>query len=590
MRAARTAPALLAAVLAVGLAGSPAGAADGATLSGTVTGADGSPLAGVCVVVRQLASDGGLLEASTGADGTCVVEDVPAGDHVVGYNACSEPLSGFAPEWYDDQPRIDLATPVTAPAGGTVPGLDAVLEVTGAISGTVTDEDTDQPLDTVCVVAYGDETGTFVETLTDPEGAYSLADVPAGDYVILLGDCGSPYTHLGEVYDDVRFDMHNEPEPTLVTVVSGQATAGIDAALAQGGALEGTVTALHTGRPQSLVCVGLFPAAATDEDAGSLAGAALTGTTPFGPSAAAPGTYTIGGVPPGDYLVAFAPEQCSDDGYATTWAEGQATRDTATVLTVRKGEVATSVDGVVAPQPSISTACPFYGEPGGAAFSDVPPDNVHQRAVGCMAGYGVVTGRGGGSYAPAEPVSRAQLASFLARGLQAAGVELPAEPADAYDDDTGSVHERAIDQLAELGVLSGKGVRRFAPHDPVDRGQLATLLVGAYERATGFALRSSGDRFADDDGTTHEQSTDLAATAGLAAGVDSTRYAPAGLVRRDQAASALARLLDRAQRDLASAGVPEQWSTTGSSTGEAAAPRRADLRRSALDAVARLRD
>ena len=580
MRAPRAVPAALAAALAVAVAVPPAAAAEGGTFEGQVIGPDGAPLEGVCVVVEPADADGAPLEATTGPDGSYTIEGIPPGDQVVGFNACAEPIAGFAPEWYDDAPTFDAATPVAVPASGSRTGLDAVLARTGSISGTVSDQDTGQPLVDVCAVAFGDETLTFAEARTGEDGTYVLSELTAGDYVVLFGDCASPYTHLSEIYDGVQFDATTAVEPTPVTVVSAEDTGGIDAGLEEGGAVEGTVTALHTGRPQSLVCIGLFPAAATDED-DVAAGGATSGTDPFGSMEAAPGTYTLAGVRPGDYVVSFNPEMCSDDGYDTSWFDGNGARDDATVVSVRKGEVRSSVDGVVAPRPSISVACPpFFEEP--PTFSDVPPENVHQRAVDCMAGYGVVSGKGDGSFRPAEQVSRAQIASFLARSLRAAGVELPADPANAYDDDAGSVHELAINQLAELGVLSGKGSRRFAPDDTVDRGQLATLLVGSYEHATGFTLIADGNRFADDDGTTHETSANKASTAGLAAGVEPTRYAPAGLVRRDQAASALARLLDRTQRDLASA----DFSSFAAGSGDESAPVRADLRQRAREVAA----
>jgi hypothetical protein len=577
-------PAVLAAALVGALALQPAAAAAGGSFQGKVTGPDGGPLEGVCVAVQPADGDGAVLEATTGADGTYTVEDVPTGDQVVGFNSCAEPLAGFAPEWYDDQPRADVATPVAVPASGLRTGLDAALARTGSISGTVSDQDTMEPLADICAIAFGDETLTFAEARTGAEGTYVLRELPAGDYVVLFGDCGSPYTHLTEIYDDVQFDATTAVEPTPVTVVTAEETAGIDAALEEGGAVEGTVTGLHTGRPQSLVCIGLFPAAATDEDEFP-AGDATSGIDPFGSLEGQPGAYTVAGVRPGDYVLSFNADFCADDGYDTSWFDGKGSRDDATILTVRKGEVRSAVDGVVAPRPSISVACPpFFEEP--PTFSDVPPENVHQRAVDCMAGYGVVTGKGDGSFRPADQVSRAQIASFLARALRAAGVELPADPADAYDDDEASVHELAINQLAELGVLSGKGARRFAPDDTVDRGQLATLLVAGYERVTGFDLIADGDRFADDDGTTHEASANKASTAGLAAGVSTDRYAPAGLVRRDQAASALARLIDRTQRDLATGGL----SSFSAGSGDGSAPVRADLRRLARDAAARLRD
>lgn len=608
MRAgARAVPSALASLLvvaAVPVLGAPAAGAQaaGGSIEGIVQTERGRSLPDVCVELYGSDPAVAPLTTTTGPDGRYRVDNVPAGDYAVGFNTCAEPLPGFAPELYDDAATLEEATPVTIPSGGVRAGVDAVLAETGTISGAVSDQDTGEPLADVCAVALGSETATLSQATTDPEGRYRLENLPAGDYVVVFGDCGDPYTHLTEIYDDQQADDGDAVEPTPVTVASGQDSGGIDAALEEGGAVEGVVTALHTGRQQPLVCVGLFDADSPESDASAPAGVALTGLPPQGAETAEPGAYTLGGVRPGRYVLAVNPLLCGDDGYATSWFDGQATRETADVLTVRKGEVSGPVDVVAAPLPSISIACPDVGQeqPG---FSDVPDTNVHRTAVQCMAAYGVAAGRADGSFQPGEPVQRGQLASFLARGLAAAGVALPAEPANAYDDDDASVHELAINQLTELRVISGKGNRRFGVDDMVDRGQLATLLVRSYQKATGFGLKASADRFTDDQGTLHEETINKAATAGLVAGVgDGTRYSPRGDVRRDQAASALARLLDRAQRDLVlsdssgsvgaqSAGQSAEQSTA---TGRlsSAGPRAhnaTDLRRVAEQAAARLR-
>jgi hypothetical protein len=141
-------------------------------------------------------------------------------------------------------------------------------------------------------------------------------------------------------------------------------------------------------------------------------------------------------------------------------------------------------------------------------------------------------------------VTRAQLASFIARGLEAAGVALPAAPPDAFGDDGGSVHQLRINQLAAIGVVGGVGPGQFAPDAPVTRGQLASFLVRAHDQADDVPLPGRTGFFADDDGTAHEANIDRAAGAGLAGGVAPGQYAPGAPVSRGQLASFLARLLD----------------------------------------------
>jgi hypothetical protein len=184
----------------------------------------------------------------------------------------------------------------------------------------------------------------------------------------------------------------------------------------------------------------------------------------------------------------------------------------------------------------------------------VSEENVHAKAIECLVSYGIVAGRGDGSYRPAEPVRRDQMATFIAGALRAVGVELPTDPPDAFGDDGASVHQRAINQLAALGVVTGKGDGRYHSAETVSRGQLASFLVRSYERATGFALLAPDDAFSDDNGTFHEPSIDRAATAGLAAGTGDHAYRPGGEVQRDQMATFIARLVDRVQRDLGQGG------------------------------------
>jgi hypothetical protein len=580
---------LLAMTTGLAASSTPAGAqASTGTVAGTVTDAGGTPLRGVCV---ELYADEYRVAVSDG-QGAYRFDGVPeGGDYLVAFNACRDAVAGHAAEFYDNAAGFSDAAPVTVRAGQVQTGIDAQLEPAATISGTVTDETSNGRLEGTCVLAFELENGLFAEARTGADGAYALANLRGGEYLVAFGDCSDPFNHMSELYDGALLDLPVggigvQPEPTTVRVQDGEHVDGIDAALTEGGSVVGTVTTRHTGRPAGFLCVGLF---ATDAEPDSPDAVTVTGFRPDGTSA--PGQYVVAGVPPGDYVVGFNPEQvCGDDGYEPQWARGQSGRDDAAVLSVRRGEAVRDVDAVIAARPSISYAC-FFGPSGGSRFNDVSSDNVHADAIECLADYGIASGRGDGSYGPADAVRRDQMATFVVGALDALGVELPADPPNAFPDDDGNAHERAIDQLAALGVVTGRGDGRYHAADPVSRAQLATFLVRGYERSTGFALLAPDDAFADDDGTSHEPSIDRAATAGLAAGTTDRAYRPGGDVRRDQMATFVARLVDRVQRDRGEGGV--FFAASGSSESTVVGPPGTDttasLRRLVQDAAGRLR-
>ena len=196
----------------------------------------------------------------------------------------------------------------------------------------------------------------------------------------------------------------------------------------------------------------------------------------------------------------------------------------------------------------IADACP----PGRSApvyFRDIDMSQPHFEAIACMVAWGITHGRAATEYAPAADVSRAQMASLLARLLEEVGNALPVEPTDAFPDDTGSVHETNINRLASVDLIRGFSERRYGPDRPVTRAQMASLIVRVYDHLAGSPLPEGGDGFPDDDGNAHEAAIDRATGAGLIRGRDDGTFGPAVPVQRDQAASLLARLLDKLIED-----------------------------------------
>lgn len=108
-----------------------------------------------------------------------------------------------------------------------------------------------------------------------------------------------------------------------------------------------------------------------------------------------------------------------------------------------------------------------------------------------------------------------------------------------FTDDDGSVHEPAIQAIAELGITNGCGPALFCPADQVTRQQMASFLV----RALDLSPLSSGP-FTDLLPNVHAGDINALAAAGITVGCDTDLFCPLDPVRRDQMASFLARAFD----------------------------------------------
>ena len=199
---------------------------------------------------------------------------------------------------------------------------------------------------------------------------------------------------------------------------------------------------------------------------------------------------------------------------------------------------------------SLDWACPGITLSG---FVDVLAGTTHAPGVGCAHSWGVFSGAADGLFDPKADLSRGQLASVLVRGIEAAiGRSLPAG-ADHFADDDTSVHEAAIDKLAELGIVGGLSETRYGPSASVTRGQFASMLARTYRYLAG-ELPTGTDAFTDDDGSVHERSIDGLSALGIVAGTGDGEYRPGSSLSRDQSATLVARLLDA----LVEAGVAER--------------------------------
>jgi hypothetical protein len=109
--------------------------------------------------------------------------------------------------------------------------------------------------------------------------------------------------------------------------------------------------------------------------------------------------------------------------------------------------------------------CPFR-------FPDVDYASTHAKAIDRLAREGVMAGRADGTFQPTGSLTRGQLAAIVAR---AGGIE-PAS-GDRFSDVAGHTHEGAIYALADAGIVDGYADGTFRPAAPVSRGQVAAILV-----------------------------------------------------------------------------------------------------------------
>jgi hypothetical protein len=127
----------------------------------------------------------------------------------------------------------------------------------------------------------------------------------------------------------------------------------------------------------------------------------------------------------------------------------------------------------------------------GDGFRDVPDSYAHSDNINKIEQIGVTSGTrrsNGEEFDPLADVSRAQMASFISRALtyiedgQGQPETVPPRTAlDYFPDDDGSVHEKNINALADVGIVAGYKDGTYGWADSVKRDQMASFVMRAYD-------------------------------------------------------------------------------------------------------------
>jgi len=185
-------------------------------------------------------------------------------------------------------------------------------------------------------------------------------------------------------------------------------------------------------------------------------------------------------------------------------------------------------------------------------FSDVLPGNWAGRAIRMCYEYGIVGGYPDGGYQPLWPVSRAQMAGFVARALAGGDSNVPPGPETPHFPDVATDYwaYKYIEYAYANSIVAGYPGGNYVPELAVDRGQMAAFIARAIVSPTGEEGLASytppaTPTFPDvpTDFWTYKH-IEYIRSQGIVGGYPDGLYHPGELCTRDQMAVFIARAFD----------------------------------------------
>jgi hypothetical protein len=292
---------------------------NGERIMGRVTDGSGNGISGVHVTAYDL-NYRWVNHTPTDGNGNYVL-GVPTGIYKIFFDP--NPIGDtYAQEWFNNKRDFNSADPVTVISGVVLENINAQLELSGMISGRVTDF-SGNGIGNIPVNVY-DFNFNFVNSAgTDGSGYYSVK-VSAGTWKVAFWASQTLEWYADEWYNNKKtFDTADG-----VTVYEGQTTPGINAQLEMAGKISGRVTD-SSGNGVENIPVNVY-----DFNFQFINGTWIdTGSS---------GYYSVK-VPAGTWKVAFFATQ-STGFYLDEWYNNKKTFDTADGVTVVAGQITSNID------------------------------------------------------------------------------------------------------------------------------------------------------------------------------------------------------------------------------------------------------
>ena len=152
-----------------------------------------------------------------------------------------------------------------------------------------------------------------------------------------------------------------------------------------------------------------------------------------------------------------------------------------------------AVEEAEAPAPALSEN--VTAEPGDAvAFSDVPNDYWAKPYIDALSSRGLIAGFDNNTFRPDQPVTRAQTANIVSRTFD---LTADAETLDFSDVTSDYWARESIGEVVRGGFMTGFPDDTFAPNEPVTRAQALTTLVTGLGIQPPTNVQAAIDRYDD---------------------------------------------------------------------------------------------
>ena len=307
----------------------------GGRISGKVTSGAGSAIANVQVQVYDAADmdmSTPRTTVITDGKGTYSVSGLPTGSYKLYFSA-----KGYYGEWYNNKASQDVANTVLVAAPNTISAIDAILNKSGSISGTVKNGSSAGIANVW--VGISNATGIYIQgASTDHDGKYTVSGLATGTYKVCFN---APAGYQSEWYNNKT----SQEAATLVAVTTPKTTSGINAVLDPGGSIAGTI--------KNEEGTGL---ANVDVQVWNLAGTVWKAGGRTGPN----GLYTVSGLAAGSYKVFFSPP--AESGYSSEWYNNKASQDSALPVAVAVSNTTSGIDAVLQLGSIVTVTSPNGGE------------------------------------------------------------------------------------------------------------------------------------------------------------------------------------------------------------------------------------
>ncbi len=331
----------------------------GAQIKGRVTdAANNTPLANVWVFAEGFDTRYSYSGGMTDANGEYTIGGLPSGDYRVKVDNPDWLPAAYAVQYYSQKVHDNLADRVTLAAGQVLAGIDFPLQPGGVVRGRVVDQLTGLPIANEAVGINNPDISNGYGTCTDANGYFVRPNLPYGRYEAMAGGewnwCKqSSSDYIREYYSETTdWNMR-----TLLTVDAGSpAFDQINFTLLLGGKISGRVFDAASGLPLAGANVSFAPA---DQPWWRWGGS----------NSAADGSYTIGGVPSGDYIVAVNEAWGTPAGYAWQYYPNQVFMENAGILHITTGQEITGIDFGLAPGGVITGA--VYDQVSGLPLANI---------------------------------------------------------------------------------------------------------------------------------------------------------------------------------------------------------------------------